>query len=82
MARLKGDSGLMRAAKWNFDLSPGAACRFVADMREWQAEKNQHKREEIAARAACLINEHRPRRAQHIRTHEVAEVFTLLAGAR
>lgn len=67
MARLNGDSGLMRVAKWNYDLPPGAARRFVADLRAWHAEKNSHKRDEIAARTAWLITEHQPRRAQHIR---------------
>jgi hypothetical protein len=78
MARRSGDSGLLRAMKWNFDLPPDAARRFVDDMRAYHAEKSGAKREEIAARQAWLLNEHLPRRARRVRTTEVAEVFGLM----
>ena len=78
MAKRGGDSGLLRAAKWNFDLPPDAARRFVEDMRAFHAEKSTHKREEIAAKQAGLLNEHLPHGARRMGTIEVAEVFSLM----
>jgi hypothetical protein len=54
MVERGGNSGLLGAAKWNFDLPPDAARRFVEDMRAYDAEKSTHVREEIAARQAGL----------------------------
>jgi hypothetical protein len=41
----------------NFDIPPTAARRFVDDMRAYHAEPNAHKRDEIAAGQAWLLNE-------------------------
>jgi hypothetical protein len=78
VAERSGDSGLLRAAKWNFDLPPDAARRFVEDMRAYHAEKSSQKREEIAAQQARVLNEHLPHGARRMRTLDVAEVFTLM----
>ena len=64
--------------KWNFDLPPDAARRFVADMRAYHAEKSGAKREEIAARQAWVLNEYLSRSARRLRTFDVAEVFGLM----
>lgn len=77
MARRASDSGTMRMVGWNFKIPPAAAQRFIEDMRAYHAEPNGHKREEIAARAAWLLNEHLPA-ARRIKTHEVAEAFALM----
>jgi hypothetical protein len=82
MAKSKSDSGAVRMVGWNFDIPPAAARRFVEDMRAYHAEKSPHKREEIAARQAWLLNEHLPRGARRIRTNEVAEAFNLMKGTR
>lgn len=57
MARRKGDSGTLRMVGCNFDIPPTAARRFVDDMRAYHAEPNAHKRDEIAAGQAWLLNE-------------------------
>jgi hypothetical protein len=78
MAERSGDSGLLRAAKWNFDLPPDAARRFVEDMRAYHTEKSTHKREEIAAKQAGLLNEHLSHGARRMKTLDVAEIFSLM----
>jgi hypothetical protein len=48
-----------------------------ASSRALHTEQSPTKREEIAARAAWLLNEHLPR-GRRVRTFETAEVFALM----
>jgi len=56
------------------ELPPGVAQRFVEDMRTYFAEKNQIKRDGIAARQRHLLLEHMPAKTK-LRLIDVKEMF-------
>jgi len=57
------------------ELSPAVARSFIADMRASFAVKDSIKRDEIAARQACLLSEHLGPREKRLRVIEVREMF-------
>lgn len=59
------------------EIPPAAARRFVEDMRAFHAEKNGHRRDEIAARQLHILREHLPPRAR-LRLSDVKELFRLM----
>ena len=69
-------SGVLRMVRWNFDIPPDAARDFVADMLSYHTENDGHRRDQIAARQARLLNDHLPSR--RMTALEVGEVFMLM----
>ena len=59
-------SGVLRMVRWNFDIPPDAARDFVADMRAYHAETDGHRRDQIAARQARLLNDHLPPKSKRM----------------
>jgi hypothetical protein len=70
------ESSLLRMVRWNFDIPPDAVYEFVADMRSYHAEKDGHRRDQIAARQARLLNNHLP--SKRMTALDVVEVFRLM----
>jgi hypothetical protein len=69
-------SGVFRMVRWNFDIPPDAVHDFVADMRAYHAEEDGHRRDQIAARQARLLNDHL--KSKRMTASEVGEVFILM----
>ena len=57
------------------DLPPEVARAFVRDMREYFAEENGHKRDEIAARQLSALNNFRGRQDKPLRLSDVRVMF-------
>jgi hypothetical protein len=57
------------------ELPPKVAKPFVADMRAYFAVKDSIERDEIAARQACLLNQHLGPREKKLRLIDVREMF-------
>ncbi|MBO4228375.1 hypothetical protein [Bradyrhizobium neotropicale] len=62
------------------DLPPEVAHAFMADMRAYFAEPNEHKRNEIAARQMHILNQHRPRRAKRLWISDIKTMFEQMRG--
>src|ERR1700730_18668097 len=75
-------SGVLRMVRWNFDIPPDAARDFVADMLSYHAEKDGHRRDQIAARQARLLNDHLPSKSKRMTPRDVTEVFKLMKAER
>lgn len=71
-------SGVLRMVQWNFDIPPDAVHEFVADMHAYHAEKDSHRRDQIAARQARLLNDHLPSQSRRMTALDVGQVFMLM----
>jgi hypothetical protein len=49
-------------------------------MHSYHAEKDGHRRDQIAARQARLLNDHLPSKSKRMTPREVGEVFMLMKG--
>jgi hypothetical protein len=49
-------------------------------MRSYHAEKDGHRRDQIAVRQARLLNDHLPSKSKRMTPREVGEVFMLMKG--
>jgi hypothetical protein len=72
----KRESGVLRMVRWNFDIPPDAARDFVADMLSYHAENDGHRRDQIAARQARLLNNYLP--SKRMTALDVMEVFRIM----
>jgi hypothetical protein len=57
------------------ELPPAVARSFLEDMRAYFGEKNAIKRDEIASRAAWLLQPHLPPRQRKLRLFDIKELF-------
>jgi hypothetical protein len=64
------------------DLPPAVARAFIKDMREFFAEENGHKRDEIAARQLSALNEFRGRQEKPLRLSDVKQMFLAMRDQR
>ena len=62
------------------DLPTEVARRLVKDMREFFAEENGHKRDEIAARQLSALNQSRGRREKPLRLPDTKQMFEQMKG--